>query len=88
MSVSLGCLVPITHDNLPAAGRNLSSGPTSHSCMREVPQCWLMGQAAGVAAAVAVNAGMRVRDVDVHEVWNQRSQQGVYLHTRKRGYSE
>jgi hypothetical protein len=30
---------------------------------------------------------MRVRDVDVHEVWNQRSQQGVYLHTRKRGYS-
>jgi hypothetical protein len=87
VSVPLGCLVPIAHDNLLAAGRNLSSDPTSHAFMREVPQCWLMGQAAGVAAAVAVNAGVRVRDVDIHEVRNQLAKQGVYLHTSKRGKS-
>lgn len=87
VSVPLGCLVPIAHDHLLAAGRNLSSDPTSHAFMREVPQCWLMGQAAGVAAAVAVYAGVRVRDVDIHEVRNQLAKQGVYLHTSKRGKS-
>ena len=79
ISVPLGCMVPESLDNLMAAGRNLSSDAASHSFMREVPQCWLMGQAAGVAAAVAVNAGVRVRDVDVAEVRGQLSKQGVYL---------
>ena len=63
-----------------AAGRNLSSDPASHSFMREVPQCWLMGQAAGVAAAVAVSNGVSVRNVGVAEVRDQLSKQGVYLH--------
>lgn len=80
ISVPLGCMVPESLDNLMAAGRNLSSDPASHSFMREVPQCWLMGQAAGVAAAVAVNSGVRVRDVDVAEVRSQLTKQGVYLH--------
>lgn len=81
VSVPLGCLIPESLDNLLAAGRNLSSDPASHSFMREVPQCWLMGQAAGVAAAVAANAGVRVRDVDITEVRNQLVKQEVYLHT-------
>jgi hypothetical protein len=80
VSVPLGCLVPVALNNLLAAGRNLSSDPASHSFMREVPQCWLMGQAAGVAAAVAANAGVRVRDVDIHDVRQQLVKQGVYLH--------
>lgn len=79
VSVPLGCLVPESLDNLVAAGRNLSSDPASHSFMREVPQCWLLGQAAGVAAAVASNSGVRVRDVDISEVRGQLSRQGVIL---------
>jgi uncharacterized protein YcgL (UPF0745 family) len=38
-----------------------------------------MGQGAGVAAAVAVNAGAKVRNVDVKEVQRLLLKQGVYL---------
>jgi hypothetical protein len=40
-----------------------------------------MGQAAGVAAAVAVAAGVRLRDVDVAEVRRHLAKQGAYLST-------
>jgi hypothetical protein len=78
VSIPLGCLVPTALDGLLAAGRNLSSDTATHSFMREIPQCWAMGQAAGVAAAVAVAAGVRVRDVDVIEVQRQLAKQGVW----------
>jgi hypothetical protein len=80
VSIPLGCMIPPTLDHLLAAGRNLSSDSASHSFMREIPQCWALGQAAGVAAAVAVNAGVHVRDVDITEVRGQLRRQGVYLH--------
>ena len=79
VSIPLGCLVPATVEGLAAAGRNLSSDPATHSFMREIPQCWAMGQAAGVAAAVAVAAGVRLRDVDVAEVRRHLAKQGAYL---------
>jgi hypothetical protein len=79
VSIPLGCLVPQVLDGLLAAGRNLSSDPATHSFMREIPQCWAMGQAAGVAAAVAASAGVRVRDVAVAEVQRQLVKQGVWL---------
>lgn len=79
VSVPLGCLVPVVLDGLLAAGRNLSSDTSTHSFMREIPQCWAMGQAAGVAAAVAVAAGVRVREVDVAEVQRQLAKQGAWL---------
>ena len=79
-SVPLGCLMPIKVDNLLAAGRCLSCDPITHTFMREIPQCWSMGQAAGVAAAIAINSGVLVRDVDVREVRRQLRKQGAYLH--------
>jgi hypothetical protein len=47
--------------------------------MREIPQCWLTGQAAGVAAAVAANAGVQPRSVDIGELQQALRAQGVYL---------
>jgi hypothetical protein len=82
VSIPLGCLVPGALDGVLAAGRNLSSDTATHSFMREIPQCWAMGQAAGVAAAVAVAAGVRVRDVDVAEVQRQLAKQGAWLPAR------
>lgn len=79
ISVPLGCLVPVDLDNLLVAGRNLSCDAPSHSFLREIPVCWVMGQAAGVAAAVAVSSGVRTRDVDIKEVQRQLLGQGVYL---------
>lgn len=45
-----------------------------------IPQCWEMGQAAGVAAATAISSGVKVRDVDIAEVRSQLAKQGVVLH--------
>ncbi len=78
-SIPLGCLTPASVDNLLAAGRNLSCDTTMHTFMREIPQCWAMGQAAGVTAAVASNSGVLVRDVDVREVQAQLKKQGAHL---------
>jgi hypothetical protein len=81
VSIPFGCLVPASLDNLLAAGRNLSCDAVTHTFTREVPNCWAMGQAAGVAAAVAISAGVRVRDVDVRDVQRQLVKEGVALHT-------
>lgn len=79
VSIPLGCLVPISLENLLVAGRNLSCDAASHTFLREVPVCWVMGQAAGTTAALALNAGVRVRDVDVAAVQRHLLKQGVYL---------
>jgi hypothetical protein len=63
LEIPLGCLVPRDLDGLLAAGRNLSCDPRAHNPLREVPECWVMGQGAGTAAALAVRSGVPVRDV-------------------------
>jgi hypothetical protein len=80
VSIPLGCLIPSSLDNLLAAGRHLSCDAVTHTFMREVPNCWAMGQATGVAAAAAIGSGMRVRNPDVREVQSQLVKQGVVLH--------
>ena len=80
VSVPFGSLVPKRVDNLLAAGRNLSCDAFSHTFMREVPQCWSLGQGAGVAAAIAANGGGLLRDVDMVAVQAELRKQGVPLH--------
>ncbi|MBX6744291.1 MAG: FAD-dependent oxidoreductase, partial [Acetobacteraceae bacterium] len=41
--------------------------------------CWLTGQAAGVAAALAANAGVEPRAVPVAEIRRALLRQGAYL---------
>ncbi len=79
ISVPYGALVPERLDGILAAGRHIASDATSHSFLREVPQCWITGQAAGVAAAVAASAGCRLRDVDIAAVQRELLRQGAYL---------
>jgi len=83
VSIPLGCLIPRKLENLLVAGRNLSSDAITHSFMRLIPQCWQTGQAAGVAAAVAVNTHTRVRDADIAGIRKHLRRQGVYLSTRE-----
>jgi 2-polyprenyl-6-methoxyphenol hydroxylase-like FAD-dependent oxidoreductase len=68
LEIPYGCLVPERLEGLLAAGRNLSADPPSHNPLREVPECWVMGQAAGVAAALAVQRGVPVRNVPICEL--------------------
>jgi hypothetical protein len=79
VSVPYGCLVPRALDGLLAAGRHISCDANSHGFMREIPQCWLTGHAAGVGAAVAANRGVQPREVDVGEVRAILREQGAHL---------
>ncbi len=47
--------------------------------MREIPQCWLTGQAAGAAAAIAVGTGTAPHAIDTRELRRELERQGVYL---------
>jgi len=79
VSVPYGALLPLELEGLLAPGRHLASDPSTQSFMREIPQCWLTGQAAGVAAALAIGTGRTPRDVDVRELQAELRRQGVYL---------
>jgi hypothetical protein len=47
--------------------------------MREVPQCWLTGQAAGVAAALAASRGVQPRILPPDLIQRELLRQGAYL---------
>jgi hypothetical protein len=79
ISIPYGALVPEKLDGLLACGRHISCDPNSHGFMREIPQCWITGQAAGVGAALAVQRGVAPRAVDIAELQSVLARQGVYL---------
>lgn len=79
ISVPYGALVPREVDGLLAAGKHISCDPNSHNFMREIPQCWLTGQAAGTAAALAADAGVQPRDVDIATLQARLAAKGVPL---------
>jgi hypothetical protein len=79
VSVPLGSLIARDFDNLLAAGRNISCDPQSHMFMREIPQCWLTGQAAGAAAALAAAAGRSAQDLPIEPLRAELKRQGAYL---------
>jgi hypothetical protein len=79
VSVPYGCLVPHSLDGLLVAGRAVSCDATSHSFLREIPQCWLTGQAAGAAASVAVAQGVAPRDVSIERLQAELARQGALV---------
>jgi hypothetical protein len=79
VSVPYRSLVARDLDNLLAPGRHMSCDPQTQAFMREIPQCWLTGQAAGVAAALAVSEGIPVPDVEAEALQGELRRQGVYL---------
>lgn len=79
ISIPYGALVPEKLEGLLACGRHVSCDRNSHGFMREIPQCWITGQAAGAAAALAVKAGVQVRHVDIDALQMVLRAQGVYL---------
>ncbi len=79
ISVPYGALVPEKLDGLLACGRHLSCDVNTHGFMREIPQCWVTGQAAGAAAALAANAGIAPRAVEIAALQAQLRGQGAYV---------
>jgi FAD-dependent oxidoreductase family protein len=67
--VPFGCLVPETGPtNLLYAGRCVSAAMDAIDRIREIPSCVCLGQAAGAAATLALEAGGDVSAVDAKEL--------------------
>ena len=79
VSVPYGALLPAHTNNLLVAGRHISTDAPVHSFMREIPQCWLTGHAAGVAAALSVQSNLAPKDVVPAEIRKHLAKQGAYL---------
>ncbi len=70
-------LLPRGIDQLLVAGRHYSATPQAQKVSREIPPCMAMGEAAGIAAAMALSAGTTVRDVAVAELQRRLRAQGA-----------
>jgi hypothetical protein len=72
-------LVPRDVEGLLVAGRCFSSDAPANNLTNLIPHCIATGQAAGAAAALALDAGVSVRKVDVRALQRNLQQQGVPL---------
>jgi hypothetical protein len=70
-------LVPKNVEQLLVAGRHYSATETAQRTSREIPPCMSMGQAVGTAAAMALDAGILVRNVDVAKLQERLRDQGA-----------
>lgn len=73
------CLLPAGIENLIVSGKTVSFDNEAHQRVRLMPECIAMGEAAGVAAAVAVRDRVTPRAVDVAEVRRILAEGGMNL---------
>jgi hypothetical protein len=76
------CMVPKKVEQLLVAGRAISADHAAHARSRNMPACMATGQAAGIAAALSIDQGVNVRDVDVKKVQQVLRAMGMPLHGR------
>lgn len=67
-TIPYGCLVPEKLDGLLLSGRNISGSHLAHSNFRVMPICIAVGEAAGVACALSVKTGKKLRDIDAGDI--------------------
>lgn len=67
-TIPYGCLVPEKIDGLLLSGRNISGTHMAHSSFRSMPICLALGEAGGIAAAIAVKSNILVRDVNPKDI--------------------
>ena len=69
-------LLPKDIEGLIVAGRHYSATESAQKLSREIPPCMSMGQAAGVAAALAIDGALSLASVDPR---------AICMHVRKQG---
>jgi FAD-dependent oxidoreductase family protein len=74
------CLLPLEVEQLLVAGRCISADHAAHARSRNMPACMATGQAAGVAAAIAIEEGTTVRQVPIAKVQSALRQLDMPLH--------
>jgi hypothetical protein len=80
--IPLRCLLPRSVENLLVAGRCASATFEAQSGARGMGPCCAMGQAAGTAAALAVQQGVSPRALDIRQVQEALLKEGAYLGRR------
>jgi hypothetical protein len=78
-TIPFRCLVPHGAENLLAAGRCVSATREGFASVRVIGPCMLEGQAAGVAAALALRSGSPFARLDAEEIRSRLSKLGVPL---------
>lgn len=83
VDIPFGVMVPIHTENiLSASGKGVSAVP--QTMLRYQSAGMALGQAAGVAAAIASKRGIYVRNVPIREVQKTLLEQGAYLGNEER----
>jgi hypothetical protein len=80
-------LLPLKVDNLLVAGRCAGMTHDGQSSARVSGPCFVMGEAAGTAAHLALQAGVAPRKVDVKKLQAQLERNGVWLGEEARAAS-
>ena len=73
-------LVPVSFDNLLTAGRCMGTDRQMEASIRVMPGCFITGEAAGTAAALAADAA-DVREIDVPLLQRTLAGQGAFMRT-------
>lgn len=77
--IPFGSLVPRKTHNLLVAGRCFSFEEALYQDTRIIGTCLVTGHGAGAGAAVAVNSGNSVRDLDIQRIQDLLQKQGAVL---------
>ena len=72
-------LIPVSFDNVLTAGRCMGTDRQMEASIRVMPGCYITGQAAGTAAAMACDGSGDVRHVDVKKLQKALAEDGAYL---------
>jgi len=78
-AIPYDCLVPRETSNLLVAGRIISVDHRVHHATKEIPACMAVGEAAGIAAAMAAAGDGDVRRVEVAELRRRLVRRGALL---------
>jgi len=76
-------LLPKGLENVYVVGRCLSCDRYIQGSIRVMPGCFITGQAAGAASAIAVKKGLATREVDLKELQSSLFKIGAYLPNAK-----
>ncbi len=78
-TIPYGCLVPKDSENLLVAGRCISTTHEAQASIRIMPTVCTIGEAAGIAAAVACEDKTSVKSVDVQKVRARLRENGAVI---------
>lgn len=78
--VPFRCMVRSGFDNLITAGRSAAGEGYAWDVLRVIPPAILTGQAAGLAAAQALDGGSAIADIDIRTLQRALAATGVLIH--------